>query len=153
MSQVEDRAIGFAAADLVTTEHTQLSDVRFKRGVQCALYGCSAFARTVAFIPRQEGWSFLCRNHAMDLYSLHSLWPGGAGVNENTEPQGGDGDGVVEQAQAVAALKELRDAAEAIAQLVAAYLQALCDAGVSPAEARFMALELQHQIWEQAQNK
>lgn len=73
MSAVEDRAIGLAVADLCTPEHTQLTDVRFLSGQQCALYGCSAFARTIQHLA--GGWSFLCREHAMDVYALRPLWP------------------------------------------------------------------------------
>ncbi len=73
VSQVEDRAIRYAVADICTPEHLYLSDVHFVLGKECALYGCSAFARTVQHLV--GGWSLLCRAHAMDLYCERPLWP------------------------------------------------------------------------------
>jgi hypothetical protein len=73
VSQVEDRAVRYAVADICTPEHLYLSDVHFLLRRACALYGCSAYARTVQELA--GGWSLLCREHAMDLYCDRPLWP------------------------------------------------------------------------------
>jgi hypothetical protein len=73
VSHVDDRSIGLAVADICTPDHLFLSDVHFLLNRECALYGCSAFARTVQKLA--GGWSLLCREHAMDLYASRPLWP------------------------------------------------------------------------------